>query len=226
VALIDGRTWSVCHRRSILRPYDVLEAVEVLFQQLGFDPADTGLFGLKVLQFLSSSEERRLGEYEGMSWWQYLGGDRYSQKCQNRASGIPRMLVAMDAQLGNARTIGCTSMQLLLDFTTSGIANDRTMGGPTSEMWIDPWVEHLKAFGVEFHPGERCAGLDVSVGCRSRLPRGSCQTNWRQSMSSAAGCERPISTNSFRGWLESSSTFMRMCRWRWVIWFSPMRRGP
>jgi len=165
VALIDGGTWSRFHRRSVLRPYDILEGVEVLFQQLGFDPADTSLFGLKVLQFLTSSEERRLGEYEGISWWQFLGGDGYSEKCKSRASGIPRMLVAMDAQLGNARTIGSTSMQLLLDFTTSGVANDRTMGGPTSEMWIDPWVAHLKALGVQFHPGEMCIGLDVSGGC-------------------------------------------------------------
>ena len=56
-------------------------------------------------------------------------------------------------------------MQLLLDFTTSGVANDRTMGGPTSEMWIDPWIAHLKALGVQFHSGETCTGLDVSGGC-------------------------------------------------------------
>ena len=164
VALIDGGTWSRVHRHMLTRPYDILEAVEVLFQQLGFSSADAGLFGLKVLQFLSSSDDRRLGQYEGLSWWQFLGGDGYSQKCQTRASGIPRMLVAMDAQLGNARTIGGTSMQLLLDFATSGVASDRTMGGPTSETWIDPWVKHLKELGVQFHPGDTCIGLDVGAG--------------------------------------------------------------
>jgi hypothetical protein len=25
------------------------------------------------------------------------------------------------------------------------------MGGPTSEAWIDPWIQHLKALGVQFH---------------------------------------------------------------------------
>jgi len=165
VALIDGGTWSRYQRRFLVRPYDILEAAEVLFQQLGFDPADAGLFGLKVLQYMSTSEERRLGEYEGVSWWQFLGGDGYSQKCQNRASGIPRMMVAMDARIGNARTIGGTSMQLLLDFTTSGVTSDRTMGGPTSEMWIDPWVDYLKRLGVHFHAGEVCTGLDVDAGC-------------------------------------------------------------
>ncbi len=164
VALNDGRTWSRCQRRTFVRPYDLVEAAEVLFQQIGFDPADAGLFALKVLQFLSSSEARRLGEYEGISWWQYLGVDGYSQRCRRIANGIPRMLVAMDAQVGNARTNGVTTMQLLTDFTTSGVANDRTMGGPTSEMWIDPWVEHLKMSGVQFHLGEPCLGLDVRAG--------------------------------------------------------------
>ena len=161
VALANGARWSRFQRRSMVRPYEILEAVEVLFQQLGLDPADAGLFGLKVLQFLTSSDERRLGEYEGLSWWDYLGGDGYSQKCQKRANGIPRMLVAMDARHGNARTIGVTSMQLLLDFASAGGANDRTMGGPTSEMWIDPWVAHLRNLDVHFHAGETCTGLEI-----------------------------------------------------------------
>ena len=57
VALIDGGTWSRFHRRSLVRPYEILEAVQVLFQQLGFDGADASLFGLKILQFLSSSDD-------------------------------------------------------------------------------------------------------------------------------------------------------------------------
>ena len=55
-------------------------------------------------------------------------------------------------------------MQLLLDYATTGVANDRTMGGPTSEMWIDPWIEHLHALGVHLHAGQRCDGLDVAGG--------------------------------------------------------------
>lgn len=164
IAFIDGGTYSRFPRRSLIRPYDMLEAVEVLFQQLGLDVADAGLFGFKVLQFLSSSDDRRLGEYERMSWWQYLGGDGYSPKCQNRASGIPRMMVAMDARNGNARTIGVTSMQLLLDFATTGVANDRTLGGPTSEMWIDPWTACLQRLGVQLHAGATCTGLEVAGG--------------------------------------------------------------
>jgi 15-cis-phytoene desaturase len=164
VALADNRPWLRFQRRNLIRPYEVLEAVDVLFQQLGLDGSDAGLFGLKVLQFLASSDDRRLQEYERISWWDYLGGNGYSKRCQACANGIPRMMVAMDARNGNARTIGTTSMQLLADFATTGIQNDRTMGGPTSQMWIDPWIEHLKALGVHFHAGKTCTGFELSGG--------------------------------------------------------------
>jgi 15-cis-phytoene desaturase len=164
VALINGRKMSRFHRRKTLRPAEIVEGAETMFSEFGLDPADAGLFGVKVLQYLTTSDERRLAEYDKISWWQFLGADGYSTRCQSRADGIPRMLVAMDARYGNARTVGNTSMQLLLDYTTTGQAVDRTMGGPTSEMWIDPWIRHLEKLGVRFHAGEACVGLDVAEG--------------------------------------------------------------
>lgn len=161
VALINGRKMAQFGRKQTFRPAEIVEGAETLFREFGLDPGDAGLFGLKVLQFLTSSHERRLGEYDEISWWHFLGVDGYSKTCQARADGIPRMLVAMDARVGNARTVGNTSMQLLLDYTTAGDAVDRTMGGPTSEMWIDPWTRHLEQLGVRFHAGETCVGLDV-----------------------------------------------------------------
>jgi uncharacterized protein with NAD-binding domain and iron-sulfur cluster len=164
VALIDDETWSRFRRRNLERPYEVLEAIQLFFQELDFDSADLATFGLKVLQFLSSSEERRLGEYEGISWWEFLNGDGYSPKFQRQLSAIPRMLVAMNAKQGSARTNGAISMQLFLDYATTGVANDRTMGGPTSQMWIDPWTQYLRALGVQLHLGQTCVGLDVAGG--------------------------------------------------------------
>jgi uncharacterized protein with NAD-binding domain and iron-sulfur cluster len=164
VALIDGDTWTRFHRRGVMRPMELVDGAEVLFQQFGLDPADAALFGLKVLQFLTSCENRRLGEIEGMSWWTFLGGDGFSQRCQARANAIPRMMVAMDARRGSDRTIGNASMQLLLDFSASGADNDRTMGGPTSQMWIEPWVDYLEQLGVRFHLGDTCTGIDVADG--------------------------------------------------------------
>lgn len=162
IALIDRDTWYRFYRRKLSKPYDVLEALELFFQTLDFDKADLGLFGLKVLQFFTTSDERRLGELDAVSWWSYLEGDRYSAKFQRQLRAVPRTMVAMDPKRGSARTIGTISMQLVLDFASSGVTNDRTMGGPTSAAWLEPWIERLSALGVQLHPGERCVGLDVA----------------------------------------------------------------
>jgi uncharacterized protein with NAD-binding domain and iron-sulfur cluster len=63
---------------------------------------------------------------------------------------------------------------LLLDFAASGMSNDRTMGGPTTEAWLEPWVAHLRALGVHLHEGQRCDGLEVANGRISgaRFPGG------------------------------------------------------
>jgi 15-cis-phytoene desaturase len=142
----------------------VLEALELFFKTLDFDSADLALFGLKVLQFFTTSEERRLDALDAVSWWQYLEGDRYSPKFQRQLRAVPRTMVAMDPKRGSARTIGTISMQLILDYASSGVSNDRTMGGPTSEAWLDPWVARLRALGVHLHDGQRCEELAVAGG--------------------------------------------------------------
>lgn len=169
IALIDEDTWHRFSRQRLDRPYDVLTALELFFQELDFDKADVSLFGLKFLQFMSSSNERRFGEYERLSWWDYLRGDQYSPKLQRQLRAVPRTMVAMDPHVGSARTIGGVSVQLMLDYAESGVNNDRTMGGPTSQMWLDPWVDHLRRLGVQLHGGIRCAGLDVDGGRISQV---------------------------------------------------------
>jgi len=163
IALVDNDTWFRMFRRRVDKPYDILEALELCFQDLGFDDGDCGVFVSKVLQFFTSSDERRLGEYEGMSWWDFLSADLCSPKFQRQLRAIPRTLVAMDPKRGSARTIGTTSLQLLLDFASSGVTNDRTMGGPTTEMWIDPWVAHLTSLGVNLHGGKRVVEIQTNA---------------------------------------------------------------
>jgi 15-cis-phytoene desaturase len=164
IALVDEDTWYRFYRRRLDKPYDVLEAMQLFFQELDFGALDVGQFTFKILQFFTSSDERRLGQYDRMSWWEFLDGDRYSPKFQRQLRAVPRTMVAMDPRHGSARTIGTISMQLILDFALSGVTNDRTMGGPTSEMWIDHWVAYLRSLGVQMHVGMLCVGIDVAGG--------------------------------------------------------------
>ncbi|HEY7236318.1 MAG TPA: FAD-dependent oxidoreductase [Gemmatimonadaceae bacterium] len=161
VATMSHSTIGRFRRDGFRRPGDVIDSLSSLFRDMGFDGPDLALFGMQILRFLSSSDERRLGQYERISWWEFLGGPGYSERSQRQLTEIPRMLVAMDSTRGNACTNGVISMQLLLDLALYTDATDRTMGGPTTLMWIDPWIELLGSLGVGLHAGDACVSLDV-----------------------------------------------------------------
>jgi len=169
IALVDQDTWYRFHRRAVTRPYDVIEALELFFQELDFDPADMALFTAKILQFLTTSDARRLAEYERISWWDFLEGDLYSPRFQRQLRAVPRTMVAMDPKHGSARTVGTISMQLILDYADSGVNNDRTMGGPTSEMWFVPWTHHLLRLGVRLHEGVTVESIEMAAGAISGI---------------------------------------------------------
>lgn len=167
IALVDSSTWYRFYRRQVSRPFEMITALELFFQELDFDSHDIGLFTAKILEFMTASDERRLGEYEHLSWWDFLEGDLYSENFQRQLRAVPRTMVAMDPRRGSARTVGTISMQLILDFADSGDSTDRTMGGPTSEMWFDPWLALLATLGVQLHTGITCTSLDVAAGAIS-----------------------------------------------------------
>lgn len=169
IAMNDRTTWYRFYRRQVTRPFEIISSLELFFQELDFDGPDIALFTAKILEFLTASEERRVGEYERMSWWEFLEGDLFSPKFQRQLRAVPRTMVAMDPKRGSARTVGQVSMQLILDYADTGVTNDRTMGGPTSEMWIDPWVAHIASLGVTLRPGVRCTGIDVAAGAISAV---------------------------------------------------------
>ncbi|MBA3503597.1 MAG: FAD-dependent oxidoreductase [Deltaproteobacteria bacterium] len=161
IALIDEATWFRFARRKLGKPYEIVEALDLFFRELDFDSADVALFTAKFLQFFTTGDARRLGEYEQISWWQFLEGDLYSEKFQRQLRAVPRTMVAMDPQRGSARTLGAISMQLVLDYASTGVNNDRTMGGPTTEMWFEPWIARLTALGVRLHAGAAVASLET-----------------------------------------------------------------
>ncbi len=164
IALIDHTTWYRFNRKQLSTPYNLLEALELFFQELDFDPEDVSVYTAKLLEFATSCDARRLGEYENISWWEFLDAATYSEKFQRQQRGIPRMMVAMDPERGSARTIGTITLQLVMDFGAAAGHTDRTMGGPTTQMWIDPWIAYLATKSVGLHAGERALSLNVAGG--------------------------------------------------------------
>ena len=120
----------------------------------GLSPDDLAHFGARTWQFLTSSPERRLAEYELISWWDFTGAESRSEAYRKfLAVGFTRSLVAAQAKRASARTVGDMFIQLLLTIldpmATAG-TSDRVLDGPTSLVWIDPWRRRLESLGVDF----------------------------------------------------------------------------
>ena len=129
--------------------------------RLGLKPAELSVFVELLLTLLTSCDKRRYDEWEQISWWEYSGAEQRSPAFQKfLADGLSRSLVAARAREISARTGGLILCQLLLSLMRRGGRVDRVLDGPTSEVWIDPWVEHLRTTGVALRSGWEVAGID------------------------------------------------------------------
>ncbi|MEU8894954.1 FAD-dependent oxidoreductase [Nocardia sp. NPDC048505] len=128
-------------------------------------PAAEGLyFANRLLVFNSSSDARRFGQWEHMSWFDYVGGHRRSHEFRALISrALTSIMVAAKENLASVRTIGNMGEQFLgnpFEVGNDG-ALDRVLNGPTNAAWIDPWTRRLAELGVRFAMGAEVRGLDV-----------------------------------------------------------------
>jgi uncharacterized protein with NAD-binding domain and iron-sulfur cluster len=133
--------------------------------QVGVPPHEYALLVERLLTLLTSCDERRYEQWELRSWWEFTGAERRSPAFQRfLADGLTRTLVAARGREMSARTGGMVLVQLLQDLTRAGGRADRVLDAPTSEVWIDPWVAHLRARGVEVNLGAPVEALHVQGG--------------------------------------------------------------
>jgi uncharacterized protein with NAD-binding domain and iron-sulfur cluster len=143
---------------------DLKVTVEFMWEigtQLGIPPLELADFYERLLTFLTSCDQRRLGEWEEMGWWEFVDADQRSQAFQKYlATGMTRTLVAAQAREMSART-GCQILwQLLFDMARPGEHADRVLNGPTSEVWIDEWTDYLQDRGVVLQGNCEVTGID------------------------------------------------------------------
>lgn len=141
------------------RPPSAVGLYEIVTQaqkELGFSTADLVRSGVKMLQYLTAHPDRRAGQYEEMSWSQFIGVDipgRYSPTFDKALELWPQALIGLRPTECDARTAGNVTVQILLDMAKSEGFRDGTLNAPTSEAWLDVWQRHLESLGVEFHLG-------------------------------------------------------------------------
>jgi uncharacterized protein with NAD-binding domain and iron-sulfur cluster len=153
----------------------------------GIPPDETEYFTQRLGVFFTSCDERRYGQWEKVSWWDFIKAESKSPEYQKvLAAGLTRNLVAAKETVASTRTIG--NMAEAFVYNTMGRGNDgaldRVLNAPTNEAWIDPWVALLKKLGVKFVVGaavdrlETRGGRIVAASAKTRTGRRRIEADW------------------------------------------------
>lgn len=149
-----------------ITPKAFIESVTAVFETLYRLPAWEALYAAqKLAVYVTSSNDRKLGQWENMTWEDYIGANRRSPE-YNRylGDGIIRNLAASKSRDASAHSIGLVGEASVWSIFLLGNDHDRkgfdrVLNGPTSSQWLDPWVDHLRDQGVRFHVGHALARL-------------------------------------------------------------------
>jgi uncharacterized protein with NAD-binding domain and iron-sulfur cluster len=137
----------------------------LLSGSIGLTLEETARFATKLWQIFTSCDERRATEYEKVSWWNFIEADGGSEMYQRFfGHGITRSLVAAKARRASTKTIGNIFSQITFDILRPGVSADRVLNGPTNDVWIDPWLEHLTRSGVKYQFEAEVKRIDCSGG--------------------------------------------------------------
>src|SRR3954454_13389395 len=153
----------------------------ILMDELGghdVPPDELAYFVERLMVFVTSSNERRFGQWEHVSWWDFIKAEGKSEQYKKEiAAGLTRNVVAAKETVASTRTIGHMGEAFVWNIMGRGNdgAPDRVLNLPTNEAWIQPWIVHLKSLGVRFEVGRTVEGLDVEggriAGARVRDPK-------------------------------------------------------
>lgn len=130
-------------------------------------PDEAEFFVNRLIVFLTSSDERRFGQWEFVPWWEFVRAEGKSDEYKRIiAVGLTRSLVAAKETVASTRTIGYMAEAFVMNIMGRGNdgAPDRVLNAPTNEAWIDPWLIHLEKLGVRFRTGYDVTGLEVAAG--------------------------------------------------------------
>ena len=130
-------------------------------------PHELAYFVERVMVFLTSCDARRYGQWEYVSWWDFIKAETKTKEYQTvLAAGLTRNLVAAKETVASTRTIGNMGEAFIYNIMGRGNDGDvdRVLDLPTNEAWINPWMRHLRDLGVTFVMGQKLARYDVGRG--------------------------------------------------------------
>lgn len=124
---------------------------------------EAAFFAERMLELLTSCEQRRADELDRTTWWSFVEAERMSEQYRELVRST-QSLVAVRPQRASARTVGRIYLQLLRGTLDPALHAERILDAPTSEAWIDPWVARLHALDVDLVTGVRATGFEVDDG--------------------------------------------------------------
>lgn len=141
---------------------DFVLLVKFLVQGNGVSRHDNLHFLRCLIVLMTTCQERYEREYDHIKYWDFIGAeDRGEAYRKMLGQGFTRSLVAMRAEESSTRTIGTVFCQMIYPMLNPFAQVDRVLNGPTSDVWIEPWVAHLKSLGVNFVLGRQVSGIQT-----------------------------------------------------------------
>ncbi len=152
------------------RPYapgEILDLLVGLLTQTDLPPQAVVRFASRALVFLSSCDERRVGEWENTSWAKYIGANEYTDDYR-------KLLANPFTQLTQASRTELTSAEFAGHFLEAVLYNElgcgcngplfRVLNAPTNEALINPWLRALRHLGVSLRLGVQLEGFELQAG--------------------------------------------------------------
>jgi uncharacterized protein with NAD-binding domain and iron-sulfur cluster len=133
-------------------------------------PADeAGYFASKLFVYMTSCDERRLGQWDHVSWRDFVREEQMSAEYRKVVSrSLVRNLAATKSDEASTHAIGlvgsASAMSLMGRGNDEDATFDRVLDGPTSDVWLDPWVRLLTEMGVVFRVGWTLRELGIARG--------------------------------------------------------------
>lgn len=136
---------------------DVVMTVRFLRRGNGVSLRNNLHFLRCLVVMMTSCAERYEQEYEWIPYWTFIGADERSLDEYQKmlGQGFTRSLVAMKAEDSSTRTVATVFTQMIYPLLNPFQQEDRLLNGPTSEVWIFPWVSSLERKGVQIKYGHQ-----------------------------------------------------------------------
>ncbi|MDG3009052.1 NAD(P)-binding protein [Rhodococcus sp. D2-41] len=133
-------------------------------------PLEMADFGRCVTAYVTSCEARRKTDWDRLSWWDFLDAAHKSTFFQDAVAKMTTMgLVAVKPEVCSVSSAGNIIEAFLWNLLLPLPGPDdawiaRFLNGPTSDVWVTPWVRELERLGVRFHTGASLQAFDTAGG--------------------------------------------------------------